>query len=108
MDRELSEVEKRLLETKARKTIDKIQRLLKEQDGREYRREYILDKVENYIGRFEINVSDKEMEYYRKMRTYMHEHNGLIPKELENKREQLENTATTIHVDFKNKQRIKP
>lgn len=108
MDKEMSEVEKRLLETKARSTLDKIQQLLKEKDGVDFHKEYILEKITNYIVRFNINISEKEADFFEKMRVDMHDHNGLLPKVLCNKRDQLKNTAKTIQVDFKNRKVIKP
>ncbi len=108
MNKEMSEVEKKLLETKSRMTLDKIQNLLKEKDGVDFNKEYILEKIENYVTRFDVNVSEKELQFLKSKRSEMHNHNGLLPKGLYSKRDQLKNISKTIHVDFKNKKIIKP
>lgn len=103
------ELEDRLLETKARLTLNKIIDLVKEKDNKKIVIEYALEKFENYVRRFDISVSDKEVDYLTVMRVRMHDGNGLAPKNMLPKNKEKDIPVNNVMVvDFTNKKRIKP
>lgn len=105
-DNNLSLVNQRLLEAKSRLTLNRIIEGVKEKDGRTIHVEYALEKFENYVNRFDLSVSDTELDYLKNMRVRMHDNNGLAPKHIIPKNEIVE--PTVISVDFKARKVIKP
>lgn len=105
-DNNMSLVNQKLLETKCRLTLNRIIEGVKEKDGRTIHIEYALEKFENYVNRFDLNVSSNELDYLKDMRVRMHDNNGLAPKHLIPKTEIIE--PTVIAVDFKARKVIKP
>lgn len=105
-DESIKTVNQRLLESKCRLTLNRIVEGIKEKDGKTYHIEYALEKFENYVTRFDLSVSDIELDYMKQMRVRMHDNNGLVPKQLISKAEVVE--PSVIVVDFKARKVIKP
>lgn len=105
-DNDISIVNQRLLEAKCKLTLNKIIEGVKEKDGKTIHVEYALEKFENYVNRFDLNVSSTELDYLKDMRVRMHDNNGLVPKHLIPRDKIIE--PTVIRVDFKAKRVIKP
>lgn len=105
-DKTLSAVEQKLLEKKAKLTLDRIVEGVKERDGKTIHIEFALEKFENYVRSLDLNVSDTEFDYLKQMRVRMHDNNGLVPKHLVSTKEITE--PSVIVVDFKARKVIKP
>jgi len=101
------EIEKRLLEKKARLTLKQIIDGVKEKDNKDMHIEFALEKFENYVTRFGLNVSEKEFQYLSEMRVKMHDGNGLAPKNIIPINDEIRKNTVTV-VDFKAKKRITP
>lgn len=104
--KELSAVEQKLLEKKAKLTLDRIIEGVKARDNRTIHVEYALEKFENYVVSLDLNVSAIEANYLKEMRVRMHDNNGLAPKHLISSKETVEPSVT--FVDFKSRKVIKP
>ncbi len=93
----------KLTAASAKNIIKKIKNLILEKDSKDISEEYILEKFENYVNRFDIRISDNEIEYLKDLRVKMHDNNGLLPKSFSKN-----SVSEVIKVDFTNKTKIKP
>lgn len=105
-DNGLKAVEQKLLEKKAKLTLDRIVEGVKARDGKTIHVEYALEKFENYVNSLDLNVTATEFDYLKNMRVRMHDNNGLVPKHLVSTKEIIE--PSVIVVDFKARKVIKP
>ena len=105
-DETMKTVNQRLLEAKSKLTLNKIVTQVHEKDGKTISTEWALEKFENYVNRFDLNLSEIESDYLKQMRVRMYDNNGLAPKHLVNKDDIIE--PSVIVVDFKSRKVIKP
>lgn len=93
----------KLTAASSKNIIKKIKNLILEKDSKEFSEEYILEKFENYVSRFDLRISENEIEYLKNLRVKMHDNNGLLPKSF-----LKESKSEVIKVDFTSRTKIKP
>jgi len=66
-----NDIEDRLLAAKSKSTITKIIKEVKLNENLEIKRDFALEKFDEYTKKYNINTSEKELEYLRLLRAKM-------------------------------------
>lgn len=94
-------ITEKLLEKSIESKLATIIDLVKLNDGNKIHKDYAMEKFEHYIKRFDIQVTDKEIEYLIKLRVDNYDKNSLPIKKIDTR-------DSLVKVDFVNKKIIKP